>query len=295
MMTDIPKVDIIIDGQNISFDLDHTELPKEIEETAFKSDDYPYKKKMKRSDYEETLKLLQFELGKLQKWLQESGERVVIVFEGRDAAGKGGTINAFRQYLNPRHAKTIALSKPSDTEQGQWYYQRYIQHLPTEGEMIMFDRSWYNRAGVEPVMGFCSDEQHDKFLHETPKFEEMLTNDGIHLFKFWLNVGQQMQIKRFHDRRQNPLKAWKLSPIDIKALSKWDAYTTARDVMLKATHTDHAPWTIIRSNDKRRARINAITHFLSQMDYEGKDADSIGEIDPLILGQGHKFFNSFGA
>jgi len=265
MMTDIPKVDIIIDGQNISFDLDHTELPKEIEETAFKSGDYPYKKKMKRSDYEETLKLLQFEL------------------------------NAFRQYLNPRHAKTIALSKPSDTEQGQWYYQRYIQHLPTEGEMIMFDRSWYNRAGVEPVMGFCSDEQHDKFLHETPKFEEMLTNDGIHLFKFWLNVGQQMQIKRFHDRRQNPLKAWKLSPIDIKALSKWDAYTTARDVMLKATHTDHAPWTIIRSNDKRRARINAITHFLSQMDYEGKDADSIGEIDPLILGQGHKFFNSFGA
>lgn len=295
MMTDIPQVDIIIDSQEISFDLDHETLPEEIEDTAFGSGDYPYKKKMKRREYEDTLNKLQFELGKVQKWLQESGERVVIVFEGRDAAGKGGTINAFRQYLNPRHAKTVALSKPTDRERGEWYYQRYIQHLPTEGEMIMFDRSWYNRAGVEPVMGFCSDTQHQKFLVETPKFEEMLINDGIHFFKFWLNVGQEMQIKRFHDRRQNPLKAWKLSPIDIKALSKWEDYTAARDKMLAATHTDIAPWTIVRSNDKRRARINAITHFLQNMDYEGKDESNVGEIDQLILGQGPDFFNSFGA
>jgi len=295
MMTDIPQVDIIIDSQEISFDLDHAELPKEIEDAAFGSGDYPYKKKMKRRVYEETLSTLQFELGKLQKWLQASGERVVIVFEGRDAAGKGGTINAFRQYLNPRHAKTIALSKPTDRERGEWYYQRYIQHLPTEGEMTLFDRSWYNRAGVEPVMGFCSDEQHQKFLEETPKFEEMLINDGIHLFKFWLNVGQEMQIKRFHDRRQNPLKAWKLSPIDIKALHKWVDYTEARNTMLNATHNDTTPWTIVRSNDKRRARINAITHFLQNMDYKDKDENNVSKIDPLILGQGPGFFNSFGA
>jgi len=294
-MTDIPQLEINIDGQPISFDLDHDMLPDEIDEASFGSGDYPYSKKLKRRVYEERLGQLQFELGKLQKWLQSTGERVVIVFEGRDAAGKGGTINAFRQYLNPRHAKTVALSKPSDREQGQWYYQRYIQHLPTEGEMIMFDRSWYNRGGVEPVMGFCSDEQHEKFLRETPKFEEMLINDGIHLFKFWLNVGQEMQIKRFHDRRQNPLKAWKLSPIDIKALSKWDEYTKARDIMLEATHTKIAPWTIVRSNDKRRARINAITHFLSQIEYDGKDEANIGETDSLILGRGPEFFNSFGA
>jgi len=184
MTIDIPSVDILIDGETVSFDLDKKKLPKAIEDAAFQSGDYPYKKKLNRDTYEEALKQLQFELGKVQKWLQKTKKRVVIVFEGRDAAGKGGTINAFRQYLNPRHAKTIALSKPSDIEQGQWYYQRYIQHLPTEGEIVMFDRSWYNRAGVEPVMGFCNEKQHKKFLAETPKFEEMLVNDDIHLFKF---------------------------------------------------------------------------------------------------------------
>ena len=271
MTGNIPTTEISINGNSITFDLDHKRLPAAIEDAAFSSGDYPYPDRMKRKLYEKTLEDLQLELVKLQAWLQESGERVVIVFEGRDSAGKGGTISRFRQYLNPRHARTVALSKPSDTERGQWYFQRYTTHLPTNGEMVMFDRSWYNRAGVEPVMGFCSKEQHEKFLTEAPLFEKMLVEEGIHFFKFWLNIGQETQIKRFHDRRQNPLKSWKLSSIDIKALTKWDDYTRARDLMLENTHTDHAPWTIVRSNDKRRGRINAIKHFLSSMTYDGKD------------------------
>ena len=262
---------------------------------AFESGNYPYSKKLKRSEYEETLLELQLELGKVQTWLQDSGERVVIIFEGRDAAGKGGTINAFRQYLNPRHNRVVALSKPSDVERGQWYFQRYADHLPTSGEMVMFDRSWYNRGGVEPVMGFCTPDQHKKFLEQAPKFEQMLVDDGIHLFKFWLNVGQEMQITRFHDRRQSKLKRWKLSPMDIKALNKWDDYTNARNTMMEQTHTEHGPWTIVRSNDKRRARINAIRHFLNSLDYPGKSNKSIGEVDPNILGQGPSFFNQAGA
>lgn len=295
MTQDIPQITIEIDGEMITFDLDDKKLPDAIEENAFQSGDYPYDKKLSRKKYEEELYGLQLELGKLQAWLQDTGERVVIVFEGRDAAGKGGTINAFRQYLNPRHAKVVALSKPSDIERGQWYFQRYISHFPTSGEMIMFDRSWYNRAGVEPVMGFCSQEQHKHFLKETPQFENMLVSEGIHFFKFWLNVGQEMQLKRFHDRRQNPLKSWKLSPIDIKALSKWDDYTNVRNLMLEATHTKHAPWTIVRSNDKKRARLNAIRHFLKHIDYTGKDTEAIGRIDSDILGSGPDFFNDFGA
>ena len=295
MKNDIPATEINLNGSKVSVDLDKPVLPEIIEDNVFESGSYPYKKKLKRSEYEETLEALQFELVKFQAWQRESGARVVIVFEGRDAAGKGGTINAFRSYLNPRHAKTVALTKPSDIERGQWYYQRYISNLPTDGEMILFDRSWYNRAGVEPVMGFCTPEQHQKFLTETPHFEKMLVNDNIHLFKFWLNVGQEMQLKRFHDRRQNPLKSWKLSPIDIKALAKWGDYTTARDDMLKATHTEHAPWTIVRSNDKRRARINAIRHFLNAIDYMGKDVHNIGKTDNLILGSGPDFLNEMGA
>lgn len=295
MTQDIPQVTIKIDGEMITFDLDDKTLPDVIEENAFQSGDYPYNKKLSRKKYEEELYGLQLELGKLQAWLQDTGERVVIVFEGRDAAGKGGTINAFRQYLNPRNAKVVALSKPSDTERGQWYFQRYACHLPTSGEMTMFDRSWYNRAGVEPVMGFCSPEQHKHFLKEAPQFEDMLVSEGVYFFKFWLNVGQEMQLTRFHDRRQNPLKSWKLSLIDIKALSKWDDYTNARDVMLKATHTKHAPWTIVRSNDKKRARLNAIKHFLKHIDYAGKDSKAIGNIDSEILGSGPDFFNDFGA
>ncbi|MEM7068738.1 MAG: polyphosphate kinase 2 [Pseudomonadota bacterium] len=295
MAQDIPEVSIQIDGETVTFDLDNEKLPKAINKNAFASGGYPYEEKLDRDEYEDTLRELQLELGKVQAWLQDSGDRVVIVFEGRDAAGKGGTINAFRQYLNPRHARTVALSKPSDRERGQWYFQRYVAHLPTDGELVMFDRSWYNRAGVEPVMGFCSDDQHAKFLEEAPKFEEMLISDGIHFFKFWLNIGQEMQIKRFHDRRQNPLKDWKLSPIDIKALNKWDDYTDARNKMLAATHSEMAPWTIVRTNDKRRGRINAIRHFLSRLDYPKKDAKAIGKIDPNILGSGPDFLNSFGA
>lgn len=293
-MDDIPAVEISLNDKRVTFDLDQPELPKEIEDGAFESGGYPYDKRLKRKEYEQRLIALQLELVKVQAWQQESGARIVIVFEGRDAAGKGGTINAFREYLNARHAKAVALSKPSDIERGQWYFQRYVSHLPTDGELIMFDRSWYNRAGVEPVMGFCDESQHQKFLSETPKFEEMLVEDGIHFFKFWLNVGQEMQIKRFHDRRQNPLKSWKLSPIDIKALNKWDDYTAARDLMMAKTHTDHAPWTIVRSNDKRRARLNAICHFLQKLDYPGKDQSVIGDTDPKILGSGPGFFNSFG-
>jgi polyphosphate kinase 2 len=295
MAQDIPEVTININNQSITFDLDNKSLPGEIKDNAFSSGGYPYDKKLSRKKYEEELYALQLELGKMQAWLKDTGERVVVVFEGRDAAGKGGTINSFRQYLNPRHAKVVALSKPSDTERGQWYFQRYVTHLPTSGEMVMFDRSWYNRAGVEPVMGFCTPKQHTHFLKEAPQFEDMIVEDGIHFFKFWLNVGQEMQLKRFHDRRQNPLKSWKLSSIDIKALSKWDDYTNARNAMLNATHTHHGPWTIVRSNDKRRARLNAIRHFLHHLDYAGKDAKAIGKVDPLILGSGPDFLNEFGA
>ena len=208
------------------------------------------------------MELLHLELVKLQAHRLNTGQRMIIVFEGRDAAGKSGTIGAFREYLKARHAKIVALSGPTDAEQSQWYFQHYICHFPTDGNMIMFDRSWYNRGGVEPFMGFCSPEQNKQFLQQTPAFEKQIVDEGIAFFKIWLNIGKEMQIKRFHDRRRNPLKSWKLSPIDIKALHKWDDYTAARGKILAATHSDHAPWTIIRSNDKRRARLNAIRHVL---------------------------------
>ena len=295
MSNDIPVRHVTIDGKEISYDLDDPQLPPQIEEGAFQSGGYPYAKRLKKKKYEAQLYALQLELVKVQAWMKETGERAVLVFEGRDAAGKGGTINRFRQFLNPRNARTVALSKPSDTELGQWYFQRYIEHLPTDGEMVMFDRSWYNRAGVEPVMGFCTPEQTDKFLEEAPLFEKMLVNEGIHFFKFWLNVGQLEQVKRFHQRRQDPLRSWKLSSIDIKALQKWDDYTKARDRMMKETHQSYAPWTIVRSNDKRRARINAIRYFLSNLEYPGKDLERIGELDPKIVGVGPGFFNREGA
>lgn len=287
-------VEIDVDGTQREFDLDDPKLPAWVKDEAFSSGGYVYDKKLKRSEYDSQLYDLQLELVKLQRHLQATNERVMILFEGRDAAGKGGTINAFRSYLNPRHARTVALTKPTETEQGQWYYQRYVTHFPTDGELVLFDRSWYNRAGVEPVMGFCTPQQHKHFLRHTPAFEKQITDDGISLFKIWLNVGQEMQIKRFHDRRHNPLKSWKLSPIDLKALKLWDEYTHARNQMMTATHTDHAPWTIVRSNDKRRARLNAIRHVLTHLDYEGKSGKAIGEIDDKILGQGPAFFNAMG-
>ncbi|MEM9734411.1 MAG: polyphosphate kinase 2 [Pseudomonadota bacterium] len=290
-----PTITLTIDGKERKLDLDDPKLPGWVEDEAFTAGSYPYKERLKRKDYEEALDGLHLETVKLQAHMQETGQRILILFEGRDAAGKGGSINALREYLNPRHARTVALTKPTETEQGQWYYQRYIDHFPTAGEIVMFDRSWYNRAGVEPVMGFCSPEQHEKFLQQTPALERMIVEEGIAFFKIWLNVGQEMQIKRFHDRRHNPKKSWKLSPIDIKALNLWDDYTAARNKMLAATHTDHAPWTIIRSNDKRRARINLLRHVLGRMDYAGKDEKVVGKPDENILGQGPAFLNAAGA
>lgn len=281
---DAPVVQLVIDGTERTFDLDDPDLPDWVSERVLTSDDYPYDKKLKRKTYEKELAKLQAELVKVLFWLQSSGERVMAVFEGRDAAGKGGTINAIRENINPRHVRAVALPKPSDTERGQWYFQRYIDHFPTAGEMVLFDRSWYNRAGVEPVMGFCTPEQHAKFLAETPDFEKLLVREGIHFFKFWLTIGQETQLKRFHDRRHDPVKVWKLSPIDIKALEKWDAYAEARDKMFEHTHTEHAPWIIVRSNDKRRARLNVIRHLLNALDYDGKDEDALGEIDPKVIG-----------
>jgi len=288
-------IDITIEGIRREFDINDPNLPDWIADKAFGSGDYAYDKKLKRSLYEEQLAALQLELVKLQAHRLETGLRIIVVFEGRDAAGKGGTIGAFREYLKPRHANVVALSKPTEREQGQWYFQRYIAHFPTAGDMTMFDRSWYNRGGVEPVMGFCTRKQHQQFLEQTPAFERLIVEEGIAFFKIWLNVGQEMQIKRFHDRRHNPMKSWKLSPIDLKALQKWDDYTQARNSMLEATHTQHAPWTIVRSNDKRRARLNAIRHVLTNVDYDGKDEGAIGRIDPKILGHQPGFFNSSDA
>ncbi|MGJ8527770.1 polyphosphate kinase 2 [Maritalea sp.] len=266
-----------------AFDLDNPKLPKEIDKDAFQSGNFPYEKKLDRDTYEETLLALQIELVKLQTHLQTTDGRVSMLFEGRDAAGKGGSIRRYLNYLNPRHNRTIALSKPTEREQGQWYFQRYAKHLPTAGEQILYDRSWYNRAVVEPVMGFCTAEQTERFLSEAPHFERMIVDEGIHFFKFWLNIGQEMQLKRFHDRRHNPLKQWKLSPVDHKALGMWDQYTTARNQMLIRTDTEHAPWTIIRSNDKRRARIAIIQKVLSAIEYKGRDDKLVLETDPEIM------------
>jgi polyphosphate kinase 2 len=273
------------------FDLNDPDFPQELEDRMMASGGYPYEKKLKRSRYEEELEQLQIEMVKVQEWVRAKDERIVIVFEGRDAAGKGGSIKALTQYTNPRHVRVVALSKPSDVERGQWYFQRYAKQLPTQGEIVLFDRSWYNRAGVEPVMGFCTPEQTEKFLKDAPRFEEMILDSGTKLFKFWLNIGQEMQLKRFHDRRHSRLKHWKLSPIDIKALDKWGDYTDARNLMLKHTHTSHSPWTILRANDKRRARLNMMRYLLLNLDYEGKDEAAIGEIDPNILGHGPAFLH----
>jgi len=221
---------------------------------------------------------------KLQRHLGQSGMRVVLLFEGRDAAGKGGSIFVFRQYLNPRQARTVALPSPTEAERGQWYFQRYVAELPTAGEMVLFDRSWYNRAGVETVMGFCSPAEHRVFLQAAPEFERMLVDHGITLYKFWLDVGRAMQLRRFHERRHNPLKIWKLSPIDYAAMARWDDYTRARDDMFAATDRPPAPWTIVLSNDKRRARLSLIRHVLSTIDYAGKDEHVVRQPDARILG-----------
>jgi len=283
---EVEPLKIKVDGVMREFDIYDPTLPDWVEDKALKSDGYPYDKKMKSKDYEELLEKLQIELVKLQSWQQATGTRVMILFEGRDAAGKGGTIGAMRYYMNPRTTRTVALTKPTETERGQWYYQRYIAHFPTAGEFVAFDRSWYNRAGVEPVMGFCTPEQHRHFLKETPGFEQQIVDEGIRFFKIWLNVGQEMQLKRFHDRVHSPLTCWKFSPMDIAGITRWDDYTQARDLMLKKTHSKHAPWTVVKTNDKRRARIEVIRRVLRSLDYTGRDLKVIGEADPEIIGDG---------
>lgn len=276
-MTEIPES---------SYTLDVAEIDPRIVDSAFRSGNYPYGKKLKIKKYERDLHLLQIELLKLQSWVRETGTRVIIVFEGRDAAGKGGTIKRIMEHLNPRHAQVVALSKPTETEQGQWYFQRYISHFPTAGHMTLFDRSWYNRPGVERVMGFCNEDQVTDFFVETPRFEEMLVQSGTHVFKFWLTVGREEQMVRLHARKSDPLKHWKLSPIDYASLGKWHDYTKARKDMFDNTHTQAAPWTVVRSNDKRRARLNVIRSILSGFDYTDKDHKVVGTVDEKIVHSG---------
>lgn len=282
-------VELKVDGKERVFDIDDPKLPEWIEDNALTDGGYPYEDRMGKKKYEKQLEDLQLELVKLQAWQKKSGHRVMALFEGRDAAGKGGTISRIRAYLNPRTARNVALPKPTEAEMGQWYFQRYVAHFPTSGEFVTFDRSWYNRGVVEPVMGFCTADQHQRFLEEVPNFEEAIVNDGISLFKFWLNIGQITQLERFHDRRHSRLKYWKFSPIDIQGMFKWDDYTRYRDIMLEHTHTAHAPWTIVKANDKRRARIAVIRRILLSIDYDGRDMDAIGKEDDKIIGNGLDF------
>ncbi|MFW6774770.1 polyphosphate kinase 2 [Nocardioides sp. CPCC 205120] len=249
-------------------------------------ENYPYDERLSRETYDEQKYALQVQLLKFQRWQGATGAKHVIVFEGRDAAGKGGTIKRFMEHLNPRHARTVALGKPSDREQQQWYFQRYVQHLPTAGELVLFDRSWYNRAGVERVMGFATDEEYELFMRQAPLFEQMLAESGVHLTKFWFSVTQSEQRTRFIIRQVDPVRQWKLSPMDLQSLDRWDAYTAAKEAMLLRTDTDVAPWTTIKSNDKKRARLEAMRHFLSTVEYDGKDHDVVGEPDPLVVRRG---------
>ena len=252
---------------------------------SFRSGEYPYKRKVTRQFYEQHKHQLQVELLKVQKWVKESGERVVMLFEGRDAAGKGGTIKRFMEHLNPRGARVVALEKPSEEEKGQWYFQRYIKHLPTAGEIVLFDRSWYNRAGVERVMGFCEPNEYLEFMRQTPELERMLVNSGIRVFKFWFSVTQEEQTRRFQKRETDPLKQWKLSPIDKLAQEKWDDYTEAKEAMFFYTDTNDAPWVVIKSDDKKRARLNCMQYFLHAMPYPNKDRRIAKAPDPLIVGR----------
>jgi polyphosphate kinase 2 len=248
---------------------------------------YPYKRLMLRRNYEKQKYRLQVELLKLQAWVKDTGQRVVILFEGRDAAGKGGTIKRFMEHLNPRGARVVALEKPSELERGQWYFQRYSQHLPTRGEIVMFDRSWYNRAGVERVMGFCSDAEYDEFMRQAPEFERHLVRSGIHLIKFWFSVSRKEQRRRFREREAHPLKQWKLSPIDMASLDKWDEYTRAKEAMFFHTDTADAPWTVIKSDCKKRARVNAMRYVLHKIPYASRESETLGTVDPLLVGRAH--------
>jgi len=246
-------------------------------------EDYPYDERLSRKEYDHDKRLLQIELLKLQRWLKASGERLVVLCEGRDAAGKGGTIKRFMEHLNPRGARVVALEKPSERESTQWYFQRYVQHLPAAGEFVLFDRSWYNRTGVERVMGFASPTEYDRFVAQVPLFEQMLVDDGIHLVKFWFSVTRAEQRTRFLIRQIDPVRQWKLSPMDLASLDRWDDYTAAKEAMFAMTDTDVAPWTVVKTNDKKRARLAAMRHVLAEFDYDGKDVDVVGQPDPLLV------------
>ncbi len=261
--------------------------PDEELSTAWRTGGYPYKNLMSRKSYEAQKYMLQVELLKLQNWVKESKQRVVILFEGRDAAGKGGAIKRFMEHLNPRGARLVALEKPSETERGQWYFQRYVEHLPTAGEIVMFDRSWYNRAGVERVMGFCTEKEYQEFTKQAPSFERQLVSSGIHLIKFWFSVSRKEQRRRFKERELHPLKQWKLSPIDLASLDKWDEYTKAKEAMFFETDTADAPWTVIKSDCKKRARLSAMRYVLHKLPYNNKELANIGTLDNLIVGRAH--------
>ena len=269
-------------GPGDVFDIDDPVFPEALDERALKSGGYPYDDKLKRGLYEDDLQKLQLELIKLQAHIEEKGERLVVVFEGRDTSGKGGCISRILERINPRHSRSVALSKPTEAERGQWYFQRYISHLPTKGDLVLFDRSWYNRAGVERVMGFCTEEQVARFLRDAPEFEALLVRDDIRFFKIYLTVGQEMQLKRFHERRHDPFKQWKVTDIDLAAINKYDDYSRAEAEMLRHTHTAVSPWTVINANDQRRARLEAMRVILGRLDYAKKDAAAIGAIDPKI-------------
>ncbi|MFJ5934153.1 polyphosphate kinase 2 [Streptomyces sp. NPDC093071] len=247
-------------------------------------ENYPYTRKVRRAAYEREKRILQIELLKVQRWAKETGARITVLCEGRDAAGKGGTIQRFTERLNPRGARIVALDKPTEREAGQWYFQRYVAHLPGPGEIVFFDRSWYNRAGVERVMGFCTDDEYELFLHQCPLFERMLVEDGIHLVKFWFSVSRSEQRTRFAIRQVDPVRQWKLSPTDLSSLDRWDDYTAAKVAMFRATDTEHAPWTVVKNNDKRRGRLEAMRSLLSRVDYTNKDEEAVGTPDPLVVG-----------
>ncbi len=259
-------------------------MTEEAAPKAFREGVYPYADRLPRDEYELLKAALQVELLKAQHWIRDAGEKVVVLFEGRDAAGKGGTIKRFMEHLNPRGARVVALEKPSEREHGQWFFQRYICHLPSAGEIVLFDRSWYNRAGVERVMGFCSGSEYLEFMRQCPELERMLVRSGIRLFKYWFSVSQDEQAVRFDSRLTDPLKQWKISPIDLASLDKWDAYTEAKEAMFFYTDTADAPWTVVKSDDKKRARLACMQHFLSHLPYPDRDPAVVCGPDPLILG-----------
>jgi polyphosphate kinase 2 len=257
--------------------------PEMIKE-LFREGKYPYKTKIRRSVYDRHKQELQVELLKVQNWVKTTGQKIIVIFEGRDAAGKGGTIKRFMEHLNPRAARVVALEKPTDHERGEWYFQRYIKHLPTRGEMAFFDRSWYNRAGVERVMGFCDSVEYLEFMRQVPDLERMLVRSGIQLFKYWFSVTEEEQARRFEARTHDPLKQWKLSPVDQASRDKWSEYTEAKEAMFFYTDTADAPWTVVKSDDKKRARLNCMQHFLTNLDYPDKDKHVVHGPDPLIVG-----------